>query len=72
MDTQLPEQLCEAGGLIKYLQAPRSDVTIVTKTELLRSVAKLRVEAWIAANHDSVRRCRSTSEGVVVCSNCVT
>jgi hypothetical protein len=36
---------------------------IVTENELLRSIAKLMVEAWIAANHESVRRCPLRREG---------
>lgn len=61
MYTQLIEQLCQAGGLV-YQWAISSDVTIVTATELPRSIAKLMVEAWIAANHVSVRLCPSGSE----------
>jgi len=40
-----------------------SDVTIVIAAELPRSRTKLMVEAWVAANHDSVRLCRPDREG---------
>ena len=56
MYTQFIEQSCEAGGMV-WLEAISSDVTIVTVSELPRSWTKLVVEAWVAANHDSVRLC---------------